>query len=98
MKVRSTVVCVVAMLLFPASVMAKEKVEYLLLWAIAGTDYVDSGFRFDDAGGCFAMAQNIGSDMQFVGLSAPKFTCVPLKPGTEFNVYRKQQSRSRFPF
>ena len=98
MKVISRFVCIVVMLLLPVPAMAIEKVEYLLLWAIAGTDYVDSGFRFDDAGGCFAMAQTIGSDMQFVGLSAPKFTCVPLKPGTEFNVYRKQQSASRFPF
>jgi len=79
-------------------VWAEEKVDYLLLWAIVGNDYVDSGFRFDSAGGCYAMAQNIGSDMQYVGLGAPKFTCIPLKPGTEFNVYRKPESGSRFPF
>lgn len=98
MKITTRVLCVAVALLLTAPAMATERVEYLLLWAIAGTDYVDSGFRFDDAGGCFAMAQNIGSDMQFVGMSAPQFTCVPLKPGTQFTVYRKQQPTSRFPF
>ena len=84
----------------PASITAsaEEPVDYLLLWVIAGGDYVDSGFRFDAAGGCFAQAQNIASDMRFVGLSAPQFTCVPLKPGHEFNVSRQPKSGSRFPF
>lgn len=77
---------------------AAEPVDYLLLWVIAGGDYVDSGFRFDAAGGCFAQAQNIASDMQFVGMSAPQFTCVPLKPGHDFTVSRQPKTGSRFPF
>jgi hypothetical protein len=81
----------------PASA-AEDGVDYLLLWVIAGGDYVDSGFRFDAAGGCFAKAQNIASDMQFVGMGAPQFTCVPLKPGHEFNVSRQPKGGSRFPF
>ena len=92
------------LLSLPASVTAsvtasaEEPVDYLLLWVIAGGDYVDSGFRFDAAGGCFAKAQNIANDMQFVGMSAPQFTCVPLKAGHDFNVSRQPQSGSRFPF
>jgi len=81
----------------PASA-AEDGVDYLLLWVIAGGDYVDSGFRFDAAGGCFATAQNIASDMQYVGMGAPQFTCVPLKPGYEFSVSRQPKSGSRFPF
>ena len=77
---------------------AEEKVEYLLLWVIGGSDYVDSGFRFEAAGGCYAKAQNIGSDLQYVGLGAPQFTCVPMKPGYDFNVSRQPKSGSRFPF
>ena len=77
---------------------AEERVDYLLLWVIGGGDYVDSGFRFDAAGGCFAKAQNIGSDLQYVGLNAPQFTCVPMKPGYDFNVSRQPGSGSRFPF
>ncbi|MEX0502962.1 hypothetical protein AB3X55_05140 [Alphaproteobacteria bacterium LSUCC0719] len=77
---------------------AEDRVDYLLLWVIAGGDYVDSGFRFDAAGGCFAKAQNIASDMQYVGMGAPQFTCVPLKPGHEFNVSRQPRNGSRFPF
>lgn len=88
------------LLSLPVSVTAsaEEPVDYLLLWVIAGGDYVDSGFRFDAAGGCFAKAQNIANDMQFVGMSAPQFTCVPLKPGHDFNVSRQPRSGSRFPF
>ena len=77
---------------------AEDKVDYLLLWVIGGSDYVDSGFRFEAAGGCYAKAQNIGSDLQYVGLGAPQFTCVPMKPGYDFNVSRQPKSGSRFPF
>ena len=92
----STAMVMMALSSLPAT--AQEKVDYLLLWVIGGSDYVDSGFRFDAAGGCYAQAQNIGSDLQYVGLAAPQFTCVPMKPGYDFNVSRQPRSNSRFPF
>lgn len=95
---RRMALCLLLGLLAGSAGAAEKGVDYLLLWVIAGGDYVDSGFRFDAAGGCFAKAQNIASDMQFVGMGAPQFTCVPLKPGHEFSVSRQPKTGSRFPF
>ena len=46
-----------------------------------------------------AAAQNAGSELQYSGITPPKFTCIPLKQGYEFKLYlQPEQSNSRFPF
>ena len=37
--------------------------EFLLLWVLAG-NFVDSGLRYEDAGSCYAEAQNTGIEMR----------------------------------
>ena len=51
--------------------------EFLLLWVLGG-NVLDSGLRYQDAGSCYAAAQNSGKDLQEIGLAPPKFTCVPV--------------------
>lgn len=72
--------------------------EFLLLWVLSG-HFVDSGLRYKDAGECFAAAQNVGGDLQYAGVTPPKFTCIPLKKGQAFEItIHPNQSNSRFPF
>ena len=46
--------------------------EFLLLWVLSG-NFVDSGLRYEDAGSCYAEAQNTGMEMSNVQSS-----CCPL--------------------
>ena len=39
---------------------------------------MDSGLRYEDAGSCYAEAQNTGMEMREIGMSPPNFTCVPV--------------------
>lgn len=72
--------------------------EFLLIWVLSG-HFIDSGLRYKDAGECFAAAQNVGSELQYAGVSPPKFTCIPLKQDYALELYIQQnQSNSRFPF
>jgi len=54
--------------------------------------------RFENAGSCYAAAQNSGKDLQEVGLSPPTFTCVPVAVGKELKLLVSEQKGSRFPF
>ncbi len=71
--------------------------EFLLIWVL-GSDIIDSGLRYNDAGECFVSAQNVGKDLQYVGISPPKFTCIPIKKGENIKIYLRDESTSRFPF
>ncbi len=71
--------------------------EFLLLWVLNG-HFIESGLRYDEVGECYAAAQNIGSEMNYVGLAPPKFTCIPLKKGHEFKLNMAEQPASPFPF
>jgi hypothetical protein len=44
--------------------------EFLLLWVLGG-NVLDSGLRYQDAGSCYAAAQNSGKDLQEIGLAPP---------------------------
>ena len=56
------------------------------------------GLRYKNAAKCFSESQNAASEMREVGLSAPKFTCLPVAKGKELKIYRKNDPNSRFPF
>ena len=71
--------------------------EFLLLWVLGG-NVLDSGLRYEDAGSCYAAAQNSGKDLQEIGLSPPKFTCVPVADDKELKLLVPEQQGSRFPF
>ena len=71
--------------------------EFLLIWVL-NTDIIDSGLRYNDAGECYASAQNIGKDLQYVGISPPNFTCIPIKKGKELTIFLRNESGTRFPF
>ena len=62
--------------------------EFLLIWVL-GNDVIDSGLRYKNASTCFSESQNAVSEMRKVGLSAPRFTCLPVRKGKEFKIYRK---------
>jgi hypothetical protein len=72
-------------------------VEFLLLWVLGG-NVLDSGLRYEDAGSCYAAAQNSGKDRQEIGLSPPKFTCVQVAEGEDLKLLVTEQQGSRFPF
>ena len=42
--------------------------EFLLLWVLSG-NILDSGMRFQDAGSCYADAQNSGIELREIGLT-----------------------------
>ena len=74
-----------------------SKLEFLLLWVLGG-NILDSGLRYEDAGSCYAAAQNSGKDLQEIGLAPPKFTCVPVAEDKELKLLVPEQQGSRFPF
>jgi len=71
--------------------------EFLLIWVLGG-NILDSGLRYENAGSCYAAAQNSGMDLQDVGLCPPKFTCIPVSQGGELRLIAPGQTRSTFPF
>ena len=71
--------------------------EYLLLWVLGGS-VLDSGLRYEDAGSCYAGAQNSGLELQELGLVPPKFTCIPVANGKELRLLVDEKSGLRFPF
>ena len=71
--------------------------EFLLIWVL-GNDVIDSGLRYKNAAKCFSESQNAATEMRDVGLTAPKFTCIPVAKDKDFKIYRKDSSNSRFPF
>ena len=73
-----------------------SKLEFLLLWVLGG-NILDSGLRYEDAGSCYAAAQNSGKDLQEIGLAPPKFTCVPVAENKELKLLVPEQQGSRFP-
>ena len=40
----------------------------------------------------------IGKDLQYVGISPPNFTCIPIKKGKELRMFLRNESGTRFPF
>jgi len=60
-------------------------VEFLFLWVLGG-NVLDSGLCYENAGSCYAAARNSGKDLQEIGLSPPKFTCVPVAEGKELKL------------
>ncbi len=54
-----------------------SNLEFLFLWVVGG-NILDSDFRYENAGSCYAAAQNTGKDLRKIGLAPPKFTCVPV--------------------
>ena len=71
--------------------------EFLLLWVLAG-NFVDSGLRYEDAGSCYAEAQNTGMEMRAIGMSPPNFSCVPVAEGKDLKLVIPATPRSSFPF
>ena len=71
--------------------------EFLIVWVLNGA-ILDSGLRYDNAGSCYAAAQNSGKELQEIGLGAPQFTCIPVAKGKEFKLLVPGSSRSTFPF
>ena len=71
--------------------------EFLLLWVLSG-NILDSGMRFEDAGSCYADAQNSGIELREIGLTPPKFTCVPVAKGQGLKLLVPAIPRSKFPF
>ena len=71
--------------------------EFLLLWVLSG-NFVDSGLRYEDAGSCFADAQNTGMEMREIGISPPNFTCIPAAKGKGLKLVIPAPARSSFPF
>ena len=71
--------------------------EFLLLWVLGG-NVLDSGLRYQDAGSCYAAAQNSGKDLREIGLAPPKFTCVPVAGNQELKLIVPEQQGARFPF
>ena len=71
--------------------------EFLLLWVLAG-NFVDSGLTYEDAGSCFAEAQNTGMEMREIGMSPPSFTCIPAAKGKGLELVIPASPRSPFPF
>lgn len=74
-----------------------SKLEFLLLWVLGG-NILDSGLRYENAGSCYAAAQNSGKDLQEIGLAPPTFTCIPVAEDKELKVLFHEQQGSRFPF
>ena len=71
--------------------------EFLLLWVLSG-NFVDSGLRYEDAGSCFAEAQNTGMEMREIGIAPPNFTCIPAAKGKGLKLVIPAPARSSFPF
>lgn len=71
--------------------------EFLLIWVLNGA-VLDSGLRYENAGSCYAAAQNSGKDMQEVGLGAPQFACIPVARERDLKLLVPQTPRSGFPF
>ena len=71
--------------------------QFILLWVLAG-NIVDSGLRYQDAGSCYAEAQNTGMEMREIGMSPPSFTCTPAAEGKELKLVIPAAPRSSFPF
>ena len=70
---------------------------FLLLWGTGG-NVLDSGLRYQDAGSCYAAAQNSVKDLQEKGLAPPKFICVPVAGSKELELIVREQQGTRFPF
>jgi hypothetical protein len=70
--------------------------EFLLLWVLGG-NVLDSGLRYQDAGSCYAAAQNSGKDLQEIGLAPPKFTCVPVAGNKELKLLFLNNKGLDFP-
>ena len=71
--------------------------EFLLLWVVSG-NILDSGMRYEDAGSCYADAQNSGIELREIGLTPPKFTCVAVAKGKDLRLVVPATPRSTFPF
>lgn len=71
--------------------------EFLLLWVLAG-NFVDSGLWYEDAGSCYAEAQNTGMEMREIGMTPPKFVCIPAAEGKGLKLVIPATPRSSFPF
>ena len=71
--------------------------QFVLLWVLAG-NFVDSGLRYEDAGSCYAEAQNTGMAMREIGMSTPNFICVPVAEGKDLKLFIPAAPRSSFPF
>ncbi len=71
--------------------------EFLLIWVLTG-NFLDSGLRFNDAGNCYAAAQNSGIELRELGMAVPKFICVPVAMETELKLLIPDTPRSTFPF
>ena len=67
--------------------------EFLLLWVLSG-NILDSGMRYEDAGSCYADAQNSGMELREIGLTPPKFTCVAVAKGKELKLVVPATPRS----
>ena len=71
--------------------------EFLLTWALTG-NFLDSGLRFDEAGGCYASVQNSGMVMRDLGMAVSKFICIPVAKDKELKLLIPDTTRSNFPF
>ncbi len=71
--------------------------EFVLLWVLSG-NILDSGLRYEDAGSCYADAQNSGIELREIGLTPPKFTCVVVAKGKDLKLVVAATPRSSFPF
>ena len=71
--------------------------EFVLVWVLSG-NILDSGLRYEDAGSCYANAQNSGIELREIGLTPPNFTCVAVGKGKNLKLVVPATPRSSFPF
>ena len=70
--------------------------EFLLLWVLS-ENILDSGMRFEDAGGCYVDSQNSEIGLREIGLTPTKFTFAPVAKGRELKLVVPAKPRSTFP-
>ncbi len=82
----------------PAAVTATYTGKLLGTYSSIGAYHVINGMRYEDAGSCYADAQNSGIELREIGLTPPKFTCVPVGEGKDLKLVVPATPRSNFPF
>ena len=71
--------------------------EFVLLWLLSG-NILDSGLKYENAGSCYADAQNSGIELREIGLTPQKFTCVAVAKDKNLKLIVPATPRSSFPF
>ena len=68
-----------------------------MIWVLTG-NFLDYGLKFDEAGSCYASAQNSGMELRDLGMAVPKFICIPVAEDKELRLLIPVTPRTNFPF